>query len=355
MMDSLDEISALSGLAKSAVIVGLGWYLLKRYRPRWAGLAAAVLVVIAARFLLFGNPWAWMFYERQLAPDYLDWRQINIVEHEKNRFLDPPGDLEYLAVGSSQIKSLFALYAERHEDLALCWLPALRPVDYILIQDYIKRLEPGTVLLHLSELDMARRQNLSASTLAPSQGFRSFQIYPQLAEFLDGEENRFAVRDLLVGELLPEYKYRFLFRRMLDKLIGGESSESIRRRRAGDQTIEIAVKIDEFRRNHCQEGIESNILFLIDFLELCRQEEMEVVIVEGQYNPLARTDRLQSLNRIVLERLNSIADRFDHVTFIPKSRTILFGKDDYIDVSHVRKRAGDLYAESLLRDIRSER
>ena len=78
---------------------------------------------------------------------------------------------------------------------------------------------------------------------------------------------------------------------------------------------------------------------------------MKVVIIEGQYNPLAYTEKSRYLNKVTHNELESFAKKFKNVTFFSRSNVMQFTEDDYMDAVHVKSESGYRFVESLMKNL----
>jgi hypothetical protein len=97
--------------------------------------------------------------------------------------------------------------------------------------------------------------------------------------------------------------------------------------------------IESFKRALTPDALEMNVHFLDDFLGECARRNVQVVILEGQYNPLATSQAVLKLNSEVVSALRGFEQKYAHVTVIPRDKLYAFQVKDYKDLSHVQRDA----------------
>jgi hypothetical protein len=335
----------------------LGWMVLallagvllqRRLVASWRPVARFAVAFLAMRLLLLGNPVVWDFYARRLDPTEVGWRQHDAIRGKRDQFLPPHAGVRYLAVGSSQTGVIYEEFARDRPDLDAFAVAAMIPMDLVLYRDYIDRYRPQRVLLYLSDFDIARRPPPEAMVIAPPQGWRLLSLWSRVRSLPDGERYAPTMAEMLVGEVFPEYKYRFVFRALLDKALWrmagrvGAAEAGARERASPEQMVRWA------RESMAPEYAPFNLAFLREFLEHAVAEGVDVVIVEGHYNPLVSTAEIETSSRQVRIALGALADSVVGVTFVPRSEVLEFQQSDYVDLSHVSPEAGRAFAARLL-------
>jgi hypothetical protein len=322
-------------LVASAAALALAFLLVRRLRGGGRRVAEVFLVVAAVRFLLLYNPAAWAVYKRVLSTSDIGRRQAHVLMIEARSYLRPPAETKILAVGSSQT---WALYGDELGPLPgadLLTLPGMAPVDYVLYRDYIARYHPRTVLLYVSEGDAARSLTYNALRTAPPQGAYWLELFPKLARFSHLRTPTGNVMEMLVGEIFPEYKYGFVFRGLAGAVSGERAALQTDLAPELPDEERLRINVAELTSDLSAENIPLQLSLLQDFLAFCRNEEIGVVIVEGQYHPLADTEENRRLGRRVRGELEALAGRYENVHFIPRTELMVFTAADFRDGLHV--------------------
>jgi hypothetical protein len=99
--------------------------------------------------------------------------------------------------------------------------------------------------------------------------------------------------------------------------------------------------------------IDNNLLLINEFLRLTDDAGIEIIIVEGSYNPLAYSKKNLTLNRRVKQRLAALADQYPRVRFITRESQYELKTTDFRDGYHVKKSAGLAFTRDLLRGLES--
>jgi hypothetical protein len=173
-----------------------------------------------------------------------------------------------------------------------------------------------------------------------------------------------SIHEYLVAQLLPEYRYSFIFREWLRLRLeafaqrssapGTQTGQSAGTRlvRTKWPATRIADGISPERVEHFERSYEKRWMglylgFLEDFLSFCRNRNIRVIIAEGQVNPAAWTSKVRSINDAARRTFADLAARYPHVKFIPAGEVYEFGVSDYSDLVHVTGEAARRYTERL--------
>jgi hypothetical protein len=309
--------------------------------------AAIALLVISTilviRYITLGNTTVWRVYKKLLEYPQVTLRQNRILcSKAKTDFKK----CKYLAMGSSQINPLCINDTARKKGLVLLAVAGLQPWEYIFYQNEIKKHRPDVIIFFVSELDIAKR--LDTETLGervltnPNQWGFLIKLFTRLKQ--DGHLNIKSSHGFyanFLGNPLPEYKYGFIFRSLLDKLMGFEAHKS--------PSVALDIKLNTLEYALGKDSIEINMEFFEDFTLFCDKENISIIIAEGQYMPLAYTKKALELNQIVTNKIRKMAEKYDHVKFIPRSKLYNFQTKDYLDndITHVKKEVGERYIKSI--------
>lgn len=326
---------------------------LKKYRPRWKNFGYAVLLVFCLRLFLFDQYVSWGYYLDHLTVDDIGWRQMNVLEYEKNKFSKKENPIKFFAVGSSQTHAVYAPYSEKNKELEVFYMSAMAPLDLYLYRKYIVSHQAKYLLLYLSEFDLAKVPRLEAAKLAPNQGFDLLKIFPLLSEISKKKHSEIDLREMVVGEFFPEYKYSFIFRGFSEKLMRKNKAlhiESLLKALEPDSEQTKRDSVDMLEEWD-ESWIKYNKYFLTQFLSYCRNKFLKVIIIEGQYHPWAYTEKSMYLNQITRRELESVANTFDNVVFLPRSNVIRFTEQDYSDATHVKAGPANDFVKDVLKKI----
>lgn len=326
-----------------AIIVGIA----TRLSRRWQVVAYTAALALALQYLLLGNPVAWQVYAELLSPEEVGWRQYSVILKQRDQYASPDSRVEYLAVGSSQTDALYSGYAGRHDQLTVFEMAAMAPLDFVLYRNQIQRYHPGHILLYLSDFDIAREQPPESVAMAPRQGLYLIDLWTTIRSQGTHAYDQ-ALVDMAFGEVFPAYKYRFVFRALSDKVLLRVASFLGRDERAARERDSLEQRIGFLREGISEEYIGFNVTFLREFLEDTAGTGTQVVIVEGQYNPLVSTAETLALKKEVRDHLESLCASFEHARFLPAESVYVFSEEDYADLSHVKPEAGYRFAERIV-------
>lgn len=333
--------------AKAVMIIAIFWFG-NKIRPRWHHAANCIVAVLIIRLFLFDNIFSWYGYQRYLSADDVGWRQKSVIGYEYQKFVKKSEYTKFLAVGSSQTGAVYGPYASRHGSPKLFSLAGMSPLDLILYRKYIKSFGPDYILLYLSEFDLARNPSLDAAKIAPSQGLYLINLYPLLREVAEHSQSYTALKEMLVGEFLPEYKYAFIFSGIRDKILGKNQALAMPIWTEIPDDLSLQYHLQNMATNTSMEVIDVNNRILTHFLSYCRDESLKVIIVEGQYHPLGYTDKSLALHQVVHQNLLNIDNEFNNVTFIPRTEVMNFTEADYKDGYHVKPLPAYQFVENLM-------
>lgn len=338
-------------VVKALFLIGC-FLFLKRSRLRWKNLGYAVLIVFFLRIFLFDQYVSWGHYFYNLTVDDVGWRQMSVLEYERNKFYKKE-PVKFFTVGSSQVHAIFTDYAQKNKDVTVFYMSAMAPLDLYLYRNFIGSRQPEKIILYLSEFDMTKAPRLLAAKLAPNQGLDLLRIYPVLSDIAKKTHLEIALNEMVAGEFLPEYRYNFIFRGFIDKLMRKNDALRVQSSLAGltSDDDQIRKEIVEMLAPWDASWLKYNTYFLEQFLLYCKDKSLKVVIVEGQYHPWAYTDKSKYLNQISRKELESIDNAFDNVVFFPREKVIAFKEEDYSDATHVKAGPAAHFADDLLEKI----
>ena len=308
-----------------------------------------LIVFLALRLVLFGNPWAWQLYAEQLASADVGWRQDSVISKMRDSYQRDGKHPRYLAVGSSQTEILYSNYAEQHADFGIFGLAGMTPLDLLTFRGQIADRRPEVILLYLSDFDIARQIPPESISMAPRQGLGLLQLWSWFGTLSPWNRYERAVAELLAGEVFPEFKYGFIFRGISNKLMH-RLAQRLGRQPPAQPSVRTPLdeRVRLLRTTIATDYIDSGMSLLRAFLEFTAARKIRVVIVEGQYHPAVFDDATRQVNREVAKRLSALAQEFSQADYIPRSVTGEFAAADYTDATHVRPEAGYAYASRLI-------
>jgi hypothetical protein len=306
-------------------------------------LTVLLALSIASHVLIFNNPAFFFLSNRMLSAAEIGWRQKDALNFETKRFIRRPIGLDYLFVGSSQVGAVFDNYAVQQRNCGTLSLAGMGPSDFFLYAREVERIKPRDVVLYLSDFDLGNQPSMIGAKLAPPQSGRRIiellQIlrgYPTAISFAEKQ-------DFVISQAIPQYRYQYIFRGLLDKLV---------RKKKGFPEADVTAKSDEesFERQlkdfatRSDEYFDLNFHLLDTFVREMAAGGIGVIIVEGHYHPraLRMNEELHSLARVRLEKFAG-----NHPNSVYITTGDAFDASVYRDVTHVSVEAGIAFATSL--------
>jgi hypothetical protein len=312
-----------------------------------------ILLVCFMRVVLFGNPVAWAVYNRLLPVELIDWRHHDVIACEGTQYLKPTPDLRYLAVGSSQTSVIFNKYASLHSEFSIFSLAGLSPLDLYAYCEEIVRRKPQFVLLNLSEFDMARNPELASSKWSPFSLHDIIELKSVIdtSGYFTSEEKQL-MYDLFFSKYLPEYKYSFVYKDLFELPYNRSKMAAHPLPAAANDSISLAVHL-KYLGELSEKYIPFNMYYLNKAVQFLNNKKVPVIIIEGQYNPLAYKPYNMALNQQVNKLLKNIASTDPMNVFLTRDEIPGFVQNDYRDGYHVKEEAGFRYAEKLVSELDS--
>ncbi len=358
-------------LAAVLIVAVTGAWTARRVVPAWLTTTVSCLVCfVLVRVLLFGNPVTLRFYQRHLTPEAVGPRQwavldLDILAYRRNL---RPAPIENLAVGSSQVGAIFSHWvSDPPQGIRVYSLAGMKALDYVLYEDAIASLSPRRIILYLSAFDLTAGPELYSLPLAPSRPTALWSVVERLrASGLKPADVDGPIHEFVASQLFPEYRYAFLFKAFTKPLFQQSGPSPVARVRrpsveasrvrvawssAGTQEPavdeETARHVKEFVGYYYPEWLDYNFAFLKEFIRFCQQRGLDIVIAEGQVNPVVQSPKVDALEAIVRARMAELELQFSNLTFVPASETFRFGPSDYVDLTHVHRDAAMKYTAQL--------
>ncbi len=330
-------------LAGSIAGAGGATLIALRVQRRWVRLTCACsAIALLGRAAVFPNPAALLLLHRLLPAEQVGFRQADALrkDYEHTRTWSP---VRYLAVGSSQASAVFSEYCNTHEDAEKFAMAGLGPCGQYVYLPYMLERKPQVIVVYLSAFDMGRKPPLAAAKLGPFLGYGRFRsILPILAETNTWTE----IGEFAVANVLPEYRYQYVWRGLLDRVSGRNQAfperNVLTRMRSTDHLLEQGRRLAELTHD----ALPANLALVRMLADQCTKRSVKLVIVEGHFHPDFYTKK-QALNRAVREGLSELARQRSDVYFVPREETTTFVPEDYADPYHVHKEAGRRFSEAL--------
>jgi len=299
------------------------------------------VAILVIRLVLFDNPGILYFYVHAIDNVHLGMRQggMLIEEARKYRHDIHQAPLANLAVGSSQVGAIFNYWPkDASEPLAVYSLAGMKALDFVLNAERIAAYNPRRIILYVSAFDMTGSPELFSLPLAPPRLASIWPVYRRLrASGLTADEIGPNLHGYIASQLLPEYRYAFVYRALLRQWFGG----------APRPVVPSQQRLPEFSNYFDPQWLEYNFLFFHDFMEFCRDRHINVLIVEGQINPSARTPKIDELNATVRSRLLAYLPDHPNMRYLPASDIYEFTPEEYHDTTHVLPGAAMKYTARL--------
>jgi len=313
-----------------------------------------LLFVLLLRLVWLYNPGAWEFYHRNLPPEIIGYRHSDQVKRtaEFTRRQEP---LPYLAVGSSQTYSVYGEQARRREDLKTFVLSGATTLELLVYEKMILNRQPETVLLFLSEMDLARRPTFATLPSSPFQGLRALKLWRMTAAACPEDAPHTEFFRLAAGDMVCEYKYSFVFKGLFETFAGRLQAlpDSSRTKLPPEGMLQRNLK--SLEKNLDGRYIDLNCDYLEEFLRCLSDRGIRAVIVEGHYHPRAYTEKNLALHARAHERLRALAGQFSGVDFISRQEAPRLAEADFTDGYHVTEEAGLRFSSWVLQYLETRR
>lgn len=345
-ISQLDFSFLLYIFAKLVILAGVYWWA-KRLPQRWKTIINVGIIILVIRIILFQNPLAWYVYNHTLKPEVIGWRQSSVLYDKFTQYKDHD-EVKYLAIGSSQTGFIYGYgyTGGRLSNFAVKTVAGLGPVDMYLYRHNILNYEPKKILLYLSDFDMGRPPTLETFKLTPDQGIYFPGSYFELQKHFSGQQFTRTIKEMLVGEIFPEYKYSFIFKGYLDQLFNKNSAFPTPSARMSPEEYQ-EYQIKQLKEVIDKDHIETNLYYLNKFISFFEERGIKVVIFEGQYHPDAYIEKNLIVKRKVRDEFRKLEKSHTNVNFLSKSDLVWFDATDFRDGYHVNQKAGEKFVERV--------
>ncbi len=321
------------------------WLWVWKRRECTPTLAQFLLIVMTARFLLFGTPLSWFTYYATIDSNFVDPRERDIIANKIKTFFLPPPQQKFLAVGSSQTRAVYSHFSKHNPILGYYTLAGMQPADFVDEYTEIVKRRPKVVLLYISEFDLGRQVDLSTSRLSDLSIKEWPNFYRSAAAAAGPKKAWDTMVAIAIADLFPENKYSFIFKdyfkQLRSRFLGARETPP---------TFAQQIRLERNSLNNLRaDAVPAELIFLDEFLKLAERDRIPVVLVEGQYNPVAYNDKNVPMNRNVIEpALAKLQKTFPNVTLVRRADLRQFNESDYQDAYHVKAEAGDRFVTQLL-------
>jgi hypothetical protein len=323
------------------------WWIGRKILKTWRNPLLVILCLFTFRLFFIYNPFCWIVYDNLLDAKDVGWRQRDIIRYEYEKYLTR-NKVKYLAVGTSQTGAIYGTLANESSKLGKFSLAGMSPLDFVLYREHIFNFNPDYVLLYVSEFDIARFPNYSIAKIGPAQKHYFPRLVWRFLTLTPKYVYKKFIGETSVGEIFPEYKYGFVFRGLINKLF--KKGEALQKKDITQISEKEYLKIhlQNLEKNLTDKGIEFNTAFLEEFISMCDKRNINVVLVEGQYNPLGYSEKNLHLNSIVRKKLLKLSDQYKNTIFISRDKVFEFKQEDYKDGYHVTLERGKTFARQLI-------
>lgn len=351
----------------------VGFFVWRRWGKRWDVRVRWALGFIVAlllfRLVFFWNPVAWKIYDRTLHIEEIGYRHFAEIDWMIDRFTRPaPGTsvepTPLLAVGSSQTAALYQRWRYSNADfdhpIEYFGLVGMVPIDYWLWRDQIRVRRPEVMLLYLSEFDLCRQPRIEDMTSEPPLWGMGWRLWRLLETYPEVQQPTRRVVTKLVSDLFPEYRFGYLAEGYLAKC-------SRRRQWLADPASRVTELSDsDWQPIHIERLTDGetlqerwmpvNLALIDDFLAEFDATGTEIYIVEGGYHPEAlERPANQAMHRKANEALGVMANKYQHVTFVPIDELITFVRPDFREGYHVNDVASRRFVAAILDYVRQKK
>ena len=136
-----------------------------------------------------------------------------------------------------------------------------------------------------------------------------------------------------------EYRLNDTFRVSDAKLCGAVIQE--------ERIDEHVTRQRQFVSFFYPEWLDYNYRLLRSFVAFCRERDIEVLIVEGQTNPIVKSEKLETLADTVRSLFRRLPLTYDNVRIVWARDIHLFTSAEYHDYTHVSPEAARIFTRAL--------
>jgi len=307
---------------------------------------SVLTLLLTLRAGLLQNGFVWQQYDWRLDQDILGWRNDDVVSLVEQHWNLQKPSVEYLVVGSSQVGAIFHQFAHDNERVDVFNMAGMGPLEMNLYIEYILQHKPKNIILYLSEFDLARPPNFNGMKIAPNQGTALFDLTEVVSEAESYNNATNALAHLTMGEVLPEYKYAFVFKGLKAKYF--YEKEALRKitvsKTSNNQFLtRQLVSLSKLNAGNVQ----YNSYLLEKFIGRLSEENIGVYIVEGSYHPEAYSAENMLINARVRVWVDKLIVKQPAITFIQRQHLPVLVAEDYKDGYHLKAESGNAYAASI--------
>lgn len=327
------------------------------------------LVIIKFLSLVFHSDASWKFQSGQF--NYNDHTElINNVIAFNNLVNDKSlRGRKQLAFGNSQIRSVFKTYRNTPEsEFAWTYIAAFRLCALPYYTEYLIKAQPESVVLYMTDRDFNHSTVFHSLLHQPISEVRYLQ---QLKNILPlTEHSRSELATIFFGELFFPLKFSYQLKHLVEdhffekNIIRSLSGKHVKSDFHQRENKDIYEGLDKVTINGIksllnlrdmdkhQERFNYNYSLFIEFIETMIENNIKVIIIEGQYHPVAynhKKFRKQDPHAI----LNAIADQYEEVIVLPIENQLMLREDEYVDHVHFTHDGGIRIMNKILEELKS--
>jgi len=347
-------IHFISFFAAVVILVCLFFFSRKQLRSSLQKGISVLIVVMVLRLFLLYNPFIWRFYKNSLTEKEVGWLNRDVLRIEYYKYFRYFFCLsKYCILGSSQVGYVFP--PGLLGDAQVFTMSGLSPLGYLGLKDYFRFDRPEYIVLFISDLDMARFPDQAYLRTSLTGGFDLLKIFPRIFENKAFRE-KYSTKKLdffarfIFAQIFPEWKFSFVFKGFLNKLKGyNYELKEVTNIELADVPAEVSLKeqLKNLTENHFEEPIPANLILLEEFVSFCYLNKIKVIILEGQYNPLAYTEKNMQLEKSVRNGITKLLLSYPNLVYIPREKLYQFTESDYLGGYHVNFQAAQRFLISF--------
>ena len=226
------------------------------------------------------------------------------------------------------------------------------PIDIYLFRRDLAAKKPKTLVLYFSMFDFGYPPPLGVFIKSPMPAGDFFAsgllIYGGL---LPGPHEISALSFFLVtffSALFPELRYAFIFKGFVSKMIN--YNYELKQFGGKDPGMAPQPSLLDFQLGRLNSMTGSAIRFNLKTVEKIisyfEHKGVRVVILQGQYNPLAYTEKNLALDAQVREALINLAAQHSNCVYVPREKLYNFSVNEYWDGYHVKPEAAQKFLKA---------
>lgn len=269
--------------------------------------------------------------------------------------------------GNSQMRSIFRSHKKNsNSEFTWAYIAAFRVCALPYYTQDIINAKPRKLILYLTDRDLNHTIVFHSLFHHPFSLARYLKELPETLKYTHHSTTE--VFQILFSEVFFPLKFSYQFKNFLnDKLFTVPKSGKVKSFEIIAEISEGEKKASKSKKNKKNKKLDNQIKGLIrqadlsrhpellnynvnlfrEFLERLLDNNIEVLIIEGQYHPKAMKELIKS-GVDPHHKLNEIANSYESVNILPLEDQLILNENEYTDHVHFTKMGGGKLMNQLL-------